>query len=112
MGGMKAIWRNKTLRDGILIGLAHFLLSMVLILYSFSTGMARFDEGTPSTVFEDVISVCANVLMQPMGAVYDSIPRKIKTELIEWTLFVANSLLWGFGILFLYRRVVCFYNKR
>jgi len=105
------IWMNNTLRNGIFLRLAHLLLTIVLVIYSFAEGMARFDAGTPSTVFEDVISVCANVLMQPMYAAYSAIPREIQSNILEWSLLAANSLLWGFGLLFLWRKVCQFKDK-
>lgn len=108
---MKAIWKNKTLRNVFFLGLAHFLLTMVLLIYAFGEGMARFDEGSPPTAFENYIDVVVEILMQPGSTIYDLIPKEKKTDLIEWTLVAVNSLLWGFGVLFLWRGVCRFKNK-
>ena len=80
---------------------------MILVIITFSTGMERFNKGTfPTPVeerIENLISICVEILMQPMLPVYDAIPREIQNDFIEWSLVTINSLLWGFSILFLWR---------
>lgn len=98
-----------TLLRGIGLSLAHFVLMMILLAYLIGKGMLHFETGTLPQGIEAWIEGAAQlvlaILMNPGSFVYRIVPLGMKTDLLEWSIMILNSGLWGFGLLFLWRQV-------
>lgn len=107
--------KRKIIIRGFAISTVHFLLVIGLVFYLFSSGMARFDSGvlpgSMEALLDSVLSTMAEILMQPGMLIYDSMPKRFRHDSVEWTLLVANSLLWGFSVLYLWRRFRSYWKK-
>jgi hypothetical protein len=74
----------------------HAICAMASLLFSFSKGMARFDNPTlPETYADRAASHVADFLFQPAMFMWDAIGVKGASSLLEWAVFLLNSALWG-----------------
>lgn len=74
----------------------HATCAMASLLFSFSRGMARFDNPTlPETHADSATSHVADFLFQPAMFVWDAIGVKSASSLLEWVVLLLNSALWG-----------------
>jgi len=92
-----------TFRSGILLALVHLIATLGLLVYAFSAGMARLDNGVPASTMEEIASWIAEVLIQPIESLWPILVRMRIPGFLEWPLFMLNSLLWGHGALFIAR---------
>ena len=77
------------------VSVVHFFLTITLIITLFSVGMDRFDNGGEPAAWERPAKVLLNTLLFP-AVLMTWLPRM--PDPIEWILFLANSLLWGWCI--------------
>ncbi len=100
---------RETLLRGAGLSLGHLGLTLILVGYVFGRSMSRFDTGTLPQGFEALIEnaagLVAQFLMNPGIFVYETAPSGLRTNLLEWSLMILNSGVWGFGLLFLWRQV-------
>ncbi len=86
------------------IALFHFLLSVILTLKSFTSGLTRFDNGNPPSQSEQIIDFGLQILNFPLVslALSNSLLSKFFSGFLGgfggWLVFLLNSLLWGVGI--------------
>jgi hypothetical protein len=74
----------------------HAICAMASLLFSFSTGMARFDAPTlPETYADRAASHAADFLFQPAMFVWNAVGIRNASAPLEWAVFVLNSALWG-----------------
>jgi len=92
-----------TLRNGVLFALLHLIVTLGLLVYAFSAGMGRFDNGVPASTMEEVASWIVEVLIQPIGSLWLVLARMGIPGFLEWPFFLLNSLFWGYGTLFITR---------
>lgn len=93
---------------GVGLALAHLAVTTTLIVYAFARGMEQFDRGVLPTPKEQmklaIVETVGDVLMSPGIALYEMLPRELKVgNVLEWAFVLANSLVWGFGMLLIWR---------
>ena len=93
--------KRKTIIHGVAIYAIHFLLTMGLVVLLLSSGMARMDTGvlpgSSEAIVDGILSTISDILMQPGMSIYDAIPVRLRHNMVEWSLMVVSSLLWGFS---------------
>ena len=83
----------------------HALCALTSLLFSFSKGMTRFDDPTLRETYADnAVSRIADLLFQPAMFIWHAFGFKGASALLEWTVFILNSALWGvtFGVAFVW----------
>jgi hypothetical protein len=74
----------------------HATCAIASLLFSFSRGMARFDNPTLRETYADsAASHVADFLFQPAMLIWDAVGVKGASSLLEWVVFLLNSALWG-----------------
>ena len=70
--------------------------------------MAMMDSGvlpgSTEAIVDGALSTTAEILMLPGMLIYDLLPVRLRHDIVEWSLLVATSLIWGFSALYLWRR--------
>ena len=85
-----------------LIAAIHFVLTVVLVIFTFGAGMARFDTPDGPDWKETVASSLANVLAFPVLPLFDQSFLRFP-GLSGYVPFAANSMVWAGAILTLWR---------
>lgn len=80
----------------------HFVLATSSVIIAFSSRMEAFDNPhyEPS-VIERVTCQLSGILMQPGMSLWTPWMSKNMPNVVEWGLFVINSLLWGIVLAFI-----------
>jgi hypothetical protein len=74
----------------------HAACALASLWFSFSRGMARFDDpALPETYADSAASGVANLLFQPAMFVWRTMAIRDAPSLLEWGVFLLNSALWG-----------------
>jgi hypothetical protein len=63
------------------------------------------NEGSVQTQLEFTMEMAAKVLSLPGRLVKNAWPTQIASEFLEWVVFIANSLVWGGLLAFVYTKV-------
>jgi hypothetical protein len=86
-------------RISVVWAIVHFVLSIICLSVSFGASMEQFDnpEYSPSPIM-DPLEFLAEILMQPGSSVWTSWMSRNMPDIVEWLIFMGNSVLWGFGI--------------
>jgi hypothetical protein len=75
---------------------AHAGVTLAAIVYGFAAGMTRFDHPDLSPMFgASIAQAAADILIMPGALLWTSWASKTLPNALEWTIFIANSLLWG-----------------
>lgn len=82
----------------------HLAILFIFFVISFSAGMNEFDGKGEMTAFEEMAQKVTVVLMSPLYLVWNSWASKHIHNLIENLLFIANSVLWGIAVEYLYSK--------
>jgi hypothetical protein len=88
-----------------MFALLHFLVLAAAFTLVFSWTMARFDTGAPATIMETVLDGVVSVLTVPMAWLRNVPFDQDTVDMLQWPLIVLNSLLWGYGLEYLYSRL-------
>jgi hypothetical protein len=92
----------RRLRAVVVLTGVHFALSLGLLFSAFGATMGRFDDGREASAWERVVGVASDVLLFPIvNGLADLVfrgPHELGT-VVQYLLFVANSLLWAATIL-------------
>jgi hypothetical protein len=95
------MFSGKTMKKRIIIATlvlagVHLALAVISVIIAFGSGMEAFDnpDYEPSAI-DRFIGPLAEILMQPGMSLWTPWMSKNMPNIVEWTLFVANSLLWG-----------------
>ena len=88
----------------LFISLVHFGILVVFFLISFSAGMDEFDGKREITGFERLSGIITEILMSPVGLLWNSWASKNIHDVIENILFISNSVIWGVSIEYLYNK--------
>jgi len=75
-------------------------MSLYCILTSLGISMSRFESGEPFPSSIEPFSFFAGVLSLPGRLIWTRWMNE-NMPLMEWPVFLANSLVWGFGIIFI-----------
>jgi len=85
-----------------LLSFCHLILTFVSIAVPFVLGAPRFDNpDLPVSAIEKVASFIFPMLIQPMMFIVHRMHLNPNGTILEWSLFLLNSLFWGFCLTFL-----------
>lgn len=90
---------RKQIRTVAALTALHAVLSVGLMVFTFSAGMDRFETGAPASWFEKSARIASNILFLPL--VYPLTHwapagiGKIFSGLLGYLPIILNSLLWG-----------------
>src|SRR5687767_6979620 len=74
----------------------HAILALGAVLYAMAAGSAQFDNpDLPRMVGADIVEATANTLTLPGRLLWTSWASQNLPNVVEWVLFIANSVLWG-----------------
>ena len=73
----------------------HFVTSIVLLLYIFGTGMARFDSGVRAGAAESVAGWVFAILAFPLLSALERLPAARFPGLWGYVPFLLNACVWG-----------------
>ena len=102
------MFSGKTMKKRIIITTlvlagVHLVLAVISVVIAFGYGMEAFDnpDYRPSARGR-VVGPLGEILMRPGMYLWTPWMSKNMPNIVEWTLFVANSLLWGlvFALIF------------
>lgn len=100
----------RLLRFAFMFTVLHAALAIFTLLFSFSRGMARFDNPSlPESYAEKLTSHLADLLFQPMMLMWDASVANDASPVLEWLAFFLNSAVWGFvlGIVVTWLTILC-----
>lgn len=83
----------------VVITALHFILTIGLMLFSFSEVMSRFDDGIPPTVKTHLFYTGMSILSFPIVSLARLGPS-IYPGLLGYIPYILNSLLWAFVIVY------------
>lgn len=86
------------------IAIVHFVLSFVFLLLSFSDSMARFDTGEPRSMIGAAMYYTSELLAFPIVKLVELTGVRLHSTIAQYLPFVANSLVWGWLAVFVFRR--------
>lgn len=89
----------------IAIAVVHFVVSLVLLMVSFSDSMARFDTGEPRSVMGSVIYYTSELLAFAIVKIVEHTGLQFHSTISQYIPFVVNSLVWGWFAVFILRRL-------
>lgn len=89
----------------IVIAVVHFVVSLAFLMLSFSDSMARFDTGEPRNMMGSVIYYTSEILAFPIVKLVEHSGLQLHSTIAQYLPFVANSLVWGWVAVFVFRRV-------
>ena len=82
---------------------AHFAISLGLLLYTFGTGMARFDQGTSAGWAEAAAGILLNSLGFPVLTLLERQGLLRSPGLWGYVPFLCNAALWGLALVLVVR---------
>jgi len=89
------------MRDVVVFGAvtaAHLAMSLGLLLYTFGTGMARFDQGTPASWTEVAARIVVSALGFPVLTLLERHDVLRFPGLWGYVPFVGNAAIWGLAV--------------
>jgi len=98
---------RKFITVGVGLSTGHLILTVFSIVIPFVLGSRRFDNpDLPVSTLEKVASFLSSILIQPMWYIIHRIHLLPKSTILEWSLFLLNSSLWGFCVALLLQRML------
>ena len=91
---------------GFFFSFIHAGMALYCIVTSFGISMSHFDSAQPFPTSIEPFSFFAGTLSLPGRLIWTRWMNETMPSM-EWPLFFANSLLWGFGTAFI---LFCFFN--
>jgi hypothetical protein len=97
---MRRVMSARNLALFIVLTISHLLATIILLVYVFGAGMARFDTGAPAYWTERAANVALNVLSFPLVSVLlgEGTARHF-TGLSGYLPFAVNSTIWASALL-------------
>ena len=89
-----------------MLSVIHTITATICGALSYAGVMATFD--TPDVQpapFVHTLGRVAEVLMLPLFPVWSVIPLRFHSTFLEWSLMLANSCIWGFGLAYIIKRL-------
>lgn len=94
---MKNLTRHFLTLGTLLFSFCHLTLTVMSIAIAFALGASRFDHpDLPVSAIEEVATFVASILTQPMMSIVHGFHLSPNNTLLEWSLLLLNSSLWGF----------------
>jgi hypothetical protein len=94
--------KRKFMVVGVCFSTGHLILALLSTAISFVFGGSRFDNpDLPESTIEKVATFLSSILIQPMMFIVDRLHLAPNGTIIEWSLLLLNSSLWGFCFAFL-----------
>lgn len=89
------------------VAACHFAIAFGSLAMSYTLVMSRFDaaEFIAPSPMERVATSASNVLFQPATFIVGALGSGHRSPLIQWVALACNSLLWGFGVALVVRRL-------
>jgi hypothetical protein len=84
---------NSLIKVFVVALIGHLVLTLVLFLYGFD--LSSMDSGVTSPISKQIAFRVAGLLMMPMSILWKGWMSKNLPNIVEWFLFIINSLLWG-----------------
>jgi hypothetical protein len=98
--------RYRFLAVSAAITVLHAVVTFASIAIAFTRGMRRFDSpALRETYLERVCNVVASIFMQPSAKILTALGAMPRTSVLEWSVLLLNSLLWGLMIALLVGRL-------
>ena len=92
---------------------AHLVITFALTVYTFAETSARFDDPTKvESQTEKVASSVATVLTLPGRLLWTARMSSSLPNIVEWAVFLANSILWGAVLSWVSARLLSEVRKR
>jgi hypothetical protein len=90
--------KKKLIMWGFGLSAFHLVITLVAFCIVYNDTMDGFDreERTPPTRIEKAAHVLTPILMQPAVSLWT--PWRHMPNLVQWLVFFASSMLWGFGL--------------
>ncbi len=85
---------------GFFLSFIHAGMALCCILTSFGISMSHFDSAEPFPTSIEPFSFFAGILSLPGRLIWTRWMNE-SMPFMEWPVFIANSLLWGFGTIFI-----------
>jgi hypothetical protein len=79
-----------------LLSFCHLILTFVSLAVPFVLAPRLDNPDLPVSTIEEVLSFIFSIFSQPMMLIVDNSGLKPIGTIIEWSLFLSNSSLWGF----------------
>ena len=89
----------------VAIAAVHFVVSLALLMLSFSDSMARFDTGEPRSVMGSVIYYMSELLAFSIVKIVEHTGLQFHSTITQYIPFMVNSLVWGWFVVFILRRL-------
>ncbi len=89
----------------IAIAVVRFVASLAFLVLSFSDSMARFDTGAPRSMMGSAIYYTSELLAFPIVKIIEHAGLQFYSTITQYIPFVANSLVWGWFVVFILRRL-------
>ena len=93
--------KKKLIVWGFGLSAFHLVITLIAFVIAYGDTMDDFDRGepTPPTCIETVAHVLTPILMQPAVSLWTLRMAKHMPNLVQWFVFFASSMLWGFGVI-------------
>lgn len=91
------------------ITIAHALVSVGIMVFTFGKQMGRFDSLEPASLSERMLRALSEILFLPLFSVVVRVPflSKFFAGLLGYVPILLNSLIWGISIWYLYSWLTC-----
>jgi hypothetical protein len=93
--------KKKLIMWGFGLSAFHLVITLVAFCIAYNDTMDDFDreEPTPPTRIEKVAHVLTPILIQPAVSLWTPWMAKHMPNLVQWLVFFASSMLWGFAVI-------------
>ena len=97
--------KKKLIIWGLGVSAFHLVITLIAFVIAYADTMDDFDRGerTPPTQIQKVAHVLTPILMQPAVSLWTPWMSKHMPNLVECLVFFANSMLWGFGVVVVFK---------
>jgi len=94
--------KKRLITQMVILTVIHIIMTIGSVMLSFGSGMEAFDnqDYQPSMIGR-IADHLAGILTQPALSLWTPWMSKNMPNMLEWVLFIANSMLWGAVVAFL-----------
>ncbi|MFG0320227.1 MAG: hypothetical protein ACF8XB_23340 [Planctomycetota bacterium JB042] len=95
---MRRVESRPTIGLALLLAAGHLLATLGLLVVSIGLTLREFDAEAPSRLLSAASTTCgavAGALLLPGRWIWETCGSPNAPDVLEWLLFVANSLIWG-----------------
>ena len=103
------IINKTTFKHGAIISLLHLVFTLSMLHFSFVIGLAYLDTFEQQNSFKKIIltipSFMASILTSPGVFIPSPSPLGVWSIVVYCAIWLSNSVLWGFGLLFIWHLI-------